>query len=150
MSLLPPSVGSQQRLSGAQAEEWIIAATVPAAAPAGTPTPATLQRQATTAPQNQQFCPVREVWNIERIYTTGTVPTPDCQLVLFVDLVVQPYTPLASSVSLVQNRPAALARTIVVNGGSVVTAAIVNFTANANTTLGVLVNFLIQVMRASP
>jgi hypothetical protein len=43
-----------------------------------------------------------------------------------------------------------LARTIVVNGGSVVTAEIVNFTANANTTLGVLVTFLVQVMRASP
>jgi len=150
VSLLPPSVGSQQRLSGAQAEEWIIAATVPAAAAAGTITAATIQRQATSAAQNQQFCPVREVWNIERIYFVGTSPTPDCQLVLLVDLVPQPYTALASSVNLTQNRPAALARTIVVNGGSVVTAQIVNFTANANTTLGVLVNFKVQVMRASP
>jgi hypothetical protein len=150
MSLLPPSVGSQQRLSGAQAEEWVIIATVPAAAAAGTVTQATIQRQATVGPQPQQFCPVREVWNIERIYTTGTAPTPDCQLVLLVDIVPQPYTPLASSVNLTQNRPAALARTIVVNGGSVVTAEIVNYTANANTTLGVLVVFLVQVMRASP
>ena len=148
--MLPPSVGSQQRLSGAQAEEWVIEATVPAGGAAGTITPATIQRQATAAPQNQQFCPVREVWNIERIYTTGTPPTPDSQLVLLVDLVAQPYTPLASSVNLTQNRPAALARTIVVNGGSVVTAEIVNFAANANTTLGVLVTFLVQTMRASP
>jgi len=150
MSLLPPSVGSQQRLSGAQAEEWIITATVPASAPAGATTQATIQRQATIGPLAQQFCPVREVWNVERIYVTGTSPTPDCQLVLYVDIVPQPYTPLASSVNLTQNRPAALARTIVVNGGSNVTAAIVNFTANANTTLGVLVTFLVQVMRAAP
>jgi len=150
MSLLSPSVGSQQRLSGAQAEEWVITATVPAAAPAGFISPATIQRQANAAPQNQQFCPVREVWNVEREYTTGTPPVPDCQLIMLVDLVSQPYTPLASSVNLTQNRPAALARTIVVNGGSVVTAEIVNFTANANTTLGVLVTFLVQVMRASP
>jgi hypothetical protein len=150
MSLLSPAVGSQQRLSGAQAEEWIIEATIPAAAAAGTITPATLQRQATTAPQAQQFCPVREVWNVERIYFVGTTPVPDCSLVLLVDLVPQPYTPQASSVNLAQNRPAALARTIVVNGGSVVTAEIVNFTANANTTLGVLVDFKVQVMRASP
>lgn len=149
MSLLSPAVGSQQRLSGAQAEEWIIAATLPGSAAAGTITAATIQRQATAAAQNQQFCPVREVWNIERIYFVGTNPTPDAQLVLLVDLVPQPYTALASSVNLTQNRPAALARTIVVNGGSVVTAQLVNFTA-VPTTVAVLVNFKVQVMRASP
>lgn len=151
MSLLPASVGAQQRISGAQAEEWLIVATVAAAAPAGTITAATIQRQATAAPQAQQFCPVREVWNIERIYYVGAAdPVPDCSLVLLVDLVPQPYTPLASSVNLLRNRPAALARTIVVNGGSVVTAQIVNYIANANTTLGVLIIFKVQVMRASP
>ena len=115
---LPPSVGAQQRLSGAQAEEWIIEAAVPAGTPAGVPTQATIQRNAYTAPQLQQICPGREVWNIERIYSVGTGPiAPDMQLILNVDNVPQPYTPLWSSVLLAFNRPAALARTIVVNGG---------------------------------
>jgi len=140
---------SQVRLSGAQAEEWIIFGTIPAGAAAGTITACTIQRQATAAAQTQQTCPGREVWNIERIYYVGADPVPDAQLVPLVDLVPQPYTPLASSVNLAQNRPAALARTIVIGGSSVVTFQMVNFAANANTTQGILVNFKVQVMRAA-
>jgi len=142
-------VASQVALHGPQSEEWLIAATVPGSAGAGTSTAATIQRQATAAALTQQFCPVREVWHIERIYFVGTNPTPDCQIVLFVDLVSQPYTPLASSVNLSQNRPAALIRTIVVAPGSVVSANLVNLSANA-ATIGVSVTFKIQVMRFAP
>jgi hypothetical protein len=86
---------------------------------------------------------------VERIYYVGTDPVPDVQLVPLVDLVPQPYTPLASSVNLAQNRPAALARTIVIGGSSVVTFQMVNYAANANTTQGVIVVFKVQVMRAA-
>lgn len=146
---MPPVIGSQVRMSGAQAEEWLITAVVPALAGAGTITAALIQRQATSAPLAQQICPGREVWHGERIYFVGANPVPDCQLILLVDLVPQPYTVLASSVNLAQNRPAALARTIIVTSGSVVSAQIVNYAANA-ATVGVAVIFRFQVMRASP
>ena len=145
-----PAISSQAGFHGPQSEEWIIVATVPAAAGAGTITAATIQRQATAAAQNQQQCPLRETWAIQRIYFVGTNPTPSCQVVFSVDSVTQPYTPFASSVNLTQNRPAALSNQIFVNSGSVVTAQIVNYVANANTTLGVSVTFLAQILRQAP
>jgi len=145
-----PAISSQAGFHGPQSEEWIIVAVVPAAAGAGTITAATIQRQATAAPLSQQQCPFREVWAIQRIYFVGTNPDPSSQLVFLVDQVTQPYTPFASSVNLTQNRPAALSNQIFVNSGSVVTAQIVNYVANANTTAGVSVTFLAQVLRQAP
>jgi len=144
----PANVTAQVGLHGPQAEEWLVAGTVSALASAGTAVAATIQRQAASAALSQQFCPVREIWHIERIYFVGTSsPTPDCQLVLLVDLVQQPYTPLASSVNIeLINRPAALSQTIIVPPGSVVSANLVNYAANA-TTVGVSVTFKVQVMR---
>jgi hypothetical protein len=143
------AVGAQQALHGPQSEEWIISATVAGSASAGTITAATIQRQAIAASQNQQQCPFREVWALQRIYFVGTNPTPDCQLVILVDQVSQPYQPLASSVNLSQNRPAALSNQIFVNSGSVVTAQIVNFAANGSTA-GVAVTFKVQTLRQAP
>ena len=145
-----PAISAQAGFHGPQSEEWIIVAVVPAAAPAGNITQATIQRQATAGPLAQQQCPFRETWAIQRIYFVGTDPDPSCQIVFLVDQVTQPYTPFASSVNLAQNRPAALSNQIFVNSGSVVTAEIVNYTANANTTAGVSVTFLAQVLRQSP
>jgi hypothetical protein len=149
LSMYPLNVAAQVALHAPQSEEWIIAGTVPGSATAGTITAATIQRQATSAAQTQQTCPVRETWEIERFYFVGTTPTPDTQVVILVDLVPQPYQPLASSLNLTQNRPAALSNAILVQSGSNVTAQIVNFVANAST-LGVLVIFKAQVKRVAP
>ena len=147
MSAVPQGiVAPQVGLHGAQSEAWYISATVPASASATTSTQATIQRQATSGTLTQQFCPVREVWHVERIYFVGTNPVPDCQIVIFVDLVQQPYTPSASSVNLSLNRPAALSRTIIIPPGSVIAANLVNVAANA-VTAGVAVTFTMQVMR---
>jgi hypothetical protein len=144
----PANVTAQVGLHGPQAEEWLVAGTIAASQTAGVAVAATIQRQAASAAQSQQFCPVREIWHIERIYFVGTsAPTPDCQLVLLVDLVQQPYTPLASSVNLeLLNRPASLSQTIIVPPGSVVSANIVNYAANSATT-GVAITFKVQTMR---
>lgn len=149
MSMYPLNVAAQIALHAPQSEEWLITATVPGSATAGTITAATIQRQATSAAQNQQFCPVRETWELERIYFVGTNPTPDCQLVILVDLAPQPYTVLASTVNLTQNRPGALSNAILIQSGSVITAQIVNLTANASTA-GVSVTFKVQVKRVAP
>ena len=146
----PPQVGAQAALHGPQSEEWLIDGIIPASAPAGSINAATIQRQATATPQTQQQCPFRETWALQRIYFVGTDPVPDAQLVILVDQVQQPYQPLASSVNLAQNRPAALSNQIFVNSGSVVTAQLVNFAANANTTLGVEVVFRVQTLRTAP
>ena len=144
-----PAVGAQVSLHGPQSEEWTINAIIPGSAGAGTVTQATINRQAITGPQTFQQCPGRETWALQRIYSVGTAPATDGQLVIFVDQVSQPYQPYFSSVNLAQNRPAALSNQIFVNSASVVTAAIVNPIANA-VTAGVSVTFLVQTLRQAP
>ncbi len=148
VGLLGPQASAQQGLHGAQAEEWLISATIAANVAANTITAATIQRQAAVASQTQVFCPVRELWHMERIYFVGTNPSPDVQIQILVDFVPQPYTPLASSVNLTQNRPAALARTIMVPSGSVASVNEVNIAANGASPL--TVTFKVQVMRFGP
>jgi len=147
-ALMGPQAAAQQALHGSQGEEWLIAATIAGATPANTVTAAVIQRQAGIAAVAQVFCPVRELWNVERIYYVGTDPTPDVQIQLMVDFVVQPYTPLASSVNLAQNRPAALTRTIFVSSGSVVSANMINIAVVGSAAITVL--FRVHTQRFSP
>jgi hypothetical protein len=135
---------AQSTLVGPISEEWVVAGTIPAGAAAGAIVPATIQRQATTAAQNQVSCPGKEVWDIEREYFVGTNPTPDAALVILVDLTPQRYQPLASSINLALNKPAALSNAIRVGNNSNVTAQLVASAANA-LTVGVDIAFKVQV-----
>ena len=148
MSLAGPQAAAQQALHGSQGEEWLVVATIAALAPANTVTAATIQRQAGIAPVVQVICPNRELWNVERMYFVGANPVPDVQLSLLVDFVVQPYTPMASSVNLALNRPAALTRTMFVSSGSNVSANMINVAVVG--AAPIVVTFRVHVQRAAP
>ena len=83
---------------GYASEEWLISATIPAATPANTQTAATASRGAGNAYLSTLQGPGDEYWGLETIYSYGTVPSPDVQLVLNVNGSNQPFTFLFSSV----------------------------------------------------
>lgn len=126
-------------------EEWLIAAVIPALAPANTRTAATIQRQAAAAALLTQQAPLREVWHIENVYFNGANPAPDVQIVLRVDGIDQPITPLASSINQALLKPFTLPMTLPVPRGSVVSADLVNVAAVGALPIAVL--FRAKIMR---
>jgi hypothetical protein len=110
-------------------EEWLISATISASAPANTRTSATIQRRAGDSALSTQQAPFREIFQVEDIYYVGTNPSPDVQLILKVDGVDQPITPLASSVNIANLTRLRLSLTIPVPRGSVITSDMMNIGA---------------------
>ena len=127
-------------------EEWIITGTIPAAAVANTRVACTIQRAAGAAALATQQAPFREVWHIHDIYYVGTNPVPDVQLIMRVDGVDQPFTPLASSCNIAMLTRLTLPLTIPTPRGSVASADMMNLAANA-TTVAVVVVFKAKVIR---
>src|SRR5208283_859120 len=79
-------------------EEWLITATFPALSPAGSFVAALASRGAGNTALATIQGNFDEVWSVETIYSFGTVPTPDVQLVINVNGSNQPFTVLFSSV----------------------------------------------------
>lgn len=136
---------SLAKVTGIAPEEWIIAAVIAALAPANTRTAATIQRQAAAAALMTQQAPLREVWHIENLYFNGVNPVPDVQLVVRVDGVDQPITPLASSINQALLKPFTLPLTLPVPRGSVVSADMVNIAVVG--AVAIAVQFRAKVMR---
>ena len=79
-------------------EEWLITATIPAATPANTQTTATASRGAGQGSLTTLQGPGDEFWSLEGVYSFGTVPSPDVQLIINSNGSNQPFTVLFSSV----------------------------------------------------
>lgn len=79
-------------------EEWLITATFPAATPSSSFVSANATRVAGGAALNTIQGNFDEIWSVETIYSYGTVPTPDIQLILTINGSNQPFTVLFSSV----------------------------------------------------
>jgi hypothetical protein len=126
-------------------EEWLITGTIAGLSPANTRTAATIQRQAAAAALLTQQAPLREVWHIENVYFNGANPAPDVQIVIRVDGIDQPVTPLASSINQALLKPFVLPLTLPVPRGSVVSADLVNIAAVG--VAAIVVTFRAKVMR---
>jgi hypothetical protein len=83
---------------GYTGEEWLIVCTIPASTPANTQIAATASRGAGAAQLSTLQGPGDEYWSVETIYTFGSVPSPDVQLIINVNGSNQPFTVLFSSV----------------------------------------------------
>lgn len=83
---------------GYTGEEWLVTATIPGLTPAQTQVAANASRGAGAALLPTLQGPGDEYWSVETIYTFGTVPTPDIQLIINVNGSNQPFTVLFSSV----------------------------------------------------
>jgi hypothetical protein len=98
MSTMPIGAPVDLQHGGYTGEEWLITATIPATTPANTQTSATASRGAGAASLATLQGPGDEYWSVETIYSYGSVPSPDVQLVINVNGSNQPFTVLFSSV----------------------------------------------------
>jgi hypothetical protein len=136
---------SLAKVVGMAPEEWLLNTTIAASAPANTRTSGTIQRRAGDSALASQQAPFREVWHIEDIYFVGTNPSPDVQVVIKVDGVDQPITPLASSVNIDELSRLKLPITLPIPRGSVCTVDLINIAANGTDALAI--TFKAKVIR---
>lgn len=136
---------SLAKVVGMAPEEWLMNASIAASAPASTRTAGTIQRRAGDSALSSQQAPFREVWHIEDIYYVGTNPSPDVQIVIKVDGVDQPITPLASSVNTSTLSRFKLPVTLPIPRGSVCTIDLINLAVNGTDALAV--TFKAKVIR---
>lgn len=136
---------SLAKITDLATEEWLIAATIAASAPANTRTSATIQRRAGGSALSSIQAPFREIFQVEDIYYVGTDPSPDVQIVFKVDGVDQPITPLASSVNTDDLTRLRLSLTIPVPRGSVIESDMFNIAANGTDALSI--TFKARILR---